>query len=165
MKKARSLCVVGIALLGSAAPAFGAYSCSVSTGGSINFLSYDPNGASLTASATITLTCTHLSGGAQDITWTMPLSNGSSGTCLGATGRTMQRQTLPATTIGYNIYQNSTTIEWGNAGCGTFPAGTMKVTNGQPMQSTVQTLRGVVPTNQLVPAGAYSETLVLTITF
>jgi len=145
--------------------ALAAYSCSVSSGGSINFLTYDPNTAPPTANATITLTCNHLSGGNADIPWTMTLSNGSSGTCLGVTGRTMQRQASPAATVGYNIYQNSTSAEWGNTGCGTFPGGTLKVNNGNPVESTVQTLRGVMPAGQLVPSGSYAETLVLTVTF
>lgn len=145
-------------------PALAAYSCSVSTGGSVNFLSYDATSA-LTANATITLTCTHLSGGNASIPWTMTLSNGSSGTCLGATGRTMQRQTSPAATVGYNIYQNATSTVWGNIGCGTFPGGTLSVNNGNPVRSTMQTLRGVMPAAQLVPAGSYLEVLVLTVTF
>lgn len=165
MKNARSTLLVALALLNISAPAFAAYSCSVSSGGSINFLTYDPLAAPPTANATITLTCTHLSGGNADIPWTMLLSDGSSGTCLGATGRTMQRQASPAATVGYNIYQNSTSAEWGNAGCGTFPGGTLRVNNGNPVRSTVQTLRGVMPAGQLVPAGSYVETLVLTVTF
>ena len=77
----------------------------------------------------------------------------------------MQRQIAPAATVGYNIYQNSTAAEWGNAGCGTYPVGLLRVTNGKPVDSTAQTLRGVMPAGQLVPAGSYSETLLLTVTF
>ncbi len=76
----------------------------------------------------------------------------------------MQRQVAPVATVGYNIYQNSTSIEWGNAGCGTFPGGTLQINNGNPVRSTIQTLRGVMPSGQLVPAGVYLETLVLTVT-
>jgi spore coat protein U-like protein len=166
VKSIRSVAMlVWPALLFISAPAFAAYSCSVSSGGSINFLTYDPNTAPPTANSTITLTCNHLSGGNENISWTMTLSNGSSGTCLGPTGRTMQRQASPAATVGYNIYQNSTSVEWGNAGCGTFPGGTMSVNNGHPVESTIQTLRGVMPAGQLVPSGTYLETLVLTVTF
>jgi spore coat protein U-like protein len=165
VKDARSTLLVALALLSVGAPASAAYSCNVASGGSINFLTYDPAGAPPTASATMTLTCAHLSGGRQDIAWTMTLSNGSSGTCLGAAGRTMQRQAVPAATVGYNIYQNSTPLVWGNIGCGTFPFGLLRVTNGNPVDSTVQTLRGVMPAGQLVPAGSYVETLVLTVTF
>jgi spore coat protein U-like protein len=153
-----------LALLGASVPALAAYSCNISSGGSINFLTYDST-AQVTANATVTLVCTHLGGGAERIPWTMTLSSGSSGTCLGATGRTMQRQSAPAATVGYNIYQNATTTEWGNSGCGTYPGGELRVTNGNPVDSTVQTLRGVMPAGQLVPAGAYSETLLLTVTF
>ena len=146
-----------------AAPAGAAYSCSVSTSGSINFLTYDPFGPNTTASATVTLTCTHLSGGNENIAWTMPLSNGSAGTC---TTRQMQRQSAPPTaSLNYNIFQNATPTVWGNAGCGTFPTGTLQVNNGNPVRSTTQTMSGVVPNGQIQPVGNYLDTLVLTITF
>lgn len=165
MKNARSNLILALALLCASAPGFAAYSCGVSSGGSINFLTYNPNAAAPTANATVTLMCTHLSGGRETIPWAMTLSNGSSGTCLGATGRTMLRQASPTATVGYNIYQNSLPAEWGNIGCGTFPFGVLRVTNGNPVDSTVQTLRGVMPAGQLVPAGSYLETLVLTVVF
>lgn len=156
--------LLALAMTGVSAPASAAYSCGVSTGGSVNFLTYDSISA-VTANATMTLTCTHLAGGRENVPWSMTLSNGSSNACTGALGRTMQRVTLPAATLGYNIYQGSSSAVWGNAGCGTFPGGTISITNGKPVESTVQTLRGVIPAGQLVPAGAYLETLTLTVTF
>jgi len=164
MKTRSTALLLALVLLGVSAPASAAYSCSVASSGSVNFLTYDSISA-VTANATITLTCTHLGGGRERVSWSMMLSNGSSNTCTGALGRTMQRQTLPAATLGYNIYQGSSSAIWGNAGCGTFPGGTMSLTNGHPVRSTVQTLRGVIPAGQLVPVGAYLETLQLTVTF
>jgi spore coat protein U-like protein len=143
-------------------PAGAAYSCAVSAAGSINFLTYDAFGPDTTASASVTLTCTHLSGGNENIPWTMTLSNGSAGTC---TTRQMQRQTAPAASLNYNVYQNSTTDVWGNVGCGTYPSGTLQVNNGNPVRATTQTLRGVVPTGQIQPVGNYLDSLILTVTF
>jgi spore coat protein U-like protein len=144
------------------APVQAAYSCSVSMSGSINFLTYDPSGAPPTASATVTLTCNHLGGGNEFINWTMPLSNGSSGTCA---NRQMQRQAAPVDLLNYNIYQNSTATVWGNASCGTFPSGQLQINNGNPVRSTTQTMSGVLPAGQNVSVGSYLDTLVLTVTF
>lgn len=144
------------------APTFAAYSCNVSSSGSINFLTYDPFGPALTASASVTLTCSHLGGGNEFINWTMPLSNGSSGSC---SNRQMQRQSTPAAALDYNVYQGATSTVWGNGSCGSFPSGQIQVNGGNPVRSTTQTMRGVLPAGQTVPAGSYLDTLVLTVTF
>lgn len=156
----RALLMLALMLL--AQPALAAYSCSVSTGGSINFMTYDPFAPPATASSTVTLTCTHLGGGNENIAWSMTLSNGSSGNCA---ARTMQRTTTPVATLNYAIYQNSTTTVWGNGGCGTFPSGTLQVNNGNPVRDSSQTMSGVLPAGQIVPVGSYLDTLVLTTSF
>jgi spore coat protein U-like protein len=146
-----------------AAPALSSYTCQVASGGSINFLTYDPFGVDATASATVTLTCQHSGGGNEFINWTMTLSNGSSGTCA---TRRMQRQTAPAATLDYNIYQGPASTVWGNLSCGTFPSGQLQVNNGNPIAPPViRTLRGVLPTGQIAPVGNYLDSLVLTVTF
>jgi spore coat protein U-like protein len=155
-------CLLAVAGIVLAAPAQAAYSCSVSSGGSINFLTYDPLGPAATASATVTLTCTHLGGGNEFINWTMTLSNGSAGACA---TRQMQRQTSPAATLDYNVYQGATSTVWGNVSCASFPSGQLRVNNGNPLTSTTQTMRGVLPTGQSVPIGSYLDSLVLTVSF
>jgi spore coat protein U-like protein len=146
------------------------YSCVVSPASlNVAFGAYDPTSLTpATANASITLTCTHQSGGAQQVNWAMQLSNGSSGACSGAMGRTLQRVGSPSDTIGYNIYQGSIGGGvWGNVGCGTFPSGNFNVTPGGPNQirSVSQTLFGQIPINQFAPAGNYTDPLVLTISF
>jgi len=153
---------LALALGTLAESACAAYTCSVSTGGSINFLTYDPFAPSAAASSTVTLTCQHLSGGNELINWAMTLTNGSSGTCA---TRQMQHQSSPAATLDYNIYQNSTTNIWGNGSCATFPSGTMQINNGNPVRSVSQTIRGVLPNGQSAPIGNYLDSLVLTVTF
>lgn len=155
-------CALAAGLAAMALPALSAYSCSVSGGGSIDFLTYDPFGAPATASTTVTLTCNHLGGGNEFVNWTMTLTNGSSGTC---TTRQMQRQGAPSAALDYNVYQGATSTVWGNASCATFPSGTLQLNNGNPVRSTAQTLRGVLPAGQSVPAGSYIDSLVLTVAF
>lgn len=145
-----------------AAPVSAAFSCAVSAGGSINFLTYDMSAPDATASAAVTLSCNHLGGANAFINWSMTLTNGSSGTCA---NRLMQRQTSPAAALQYNIYQNATPTIWGNAACGSFPSGQIQVNGGNPFGSATQTMRGVLPTGQAVPFGTYLDSLVLTISF
>jgi spore coat protein U-like protein len=159
-----------LAVLGATAcsSASAGISCSVTylTGTSVPFTQYDPISSS-TGSMQLRLDCSARPPGGGTATASMPLTNGSSGTCIGPTGRTMiQQGASPAATLGYNIYVGASSVEWGNAGCGTVPTVTLKVTPGsQPTARSTQTLRGVIPANQYVPAGAYSDTLVLTIVF
>jgi spore coat protein U-like protein len=140
-----------------------AYSCSVTAPGAVNFGAYNPSsGTPLLASTTTTLTCTHVSGGAQSIDYTMTLTNGNSGNC---NARTLTR---PGDSLSYNIYQDSIAGGvWGNAGCATFPSGTIRVTNGAPnnVKSVTVTLYGQVPISQFVSSGTYSDTLTLTFTY
>jgi spore coat protein U-like protein len=145
-----------------AAPAQAAYTCSVTTGGSLNFLVYDPFATPATASSDVTIACRHLGGGNEFISWAMTLSNGSSGTC---TARQMQRQASPAAILNYNVFQGATSSVWGNLSCASFPSGTLQVNNGNPNASDFRTMRGVLPNGQDVPAGTYLDSLVLTVTF
>ncbi|HKO67728.1 MAG TPA: spore coat protein U domain-containing protein [Burkholderiaceae bacterium] len=157
-------CLLAAALCVPTLPVNAAVSCSVSTTGAMNFMTYDPLSA---ANATVTVTLNCLNNpppGGVTVNWAMQLTNGSSGICVGATGRTMQRQPALDATIGYNIYQNATSIVWGNAGCGTFPSGSFTI-NGNNSFAVNQTMTGVAPSGQFVPAGTYSETLQLTVSF
>lgn len=160
MRAAGSILLLATTLLAPSVQA--AYSCNVSTGGSLNFLTYDPFAAPATASSTVTIACRHLGGGNEFINWAMTLSNGSSGTC---TARQMQRQTAPAASLNYNIFQGATSTIWGNVACASFPTGTLQVNNGNPNASDFRTMRGVLPNAQNVPDGIYLDTLVLTVTF
>jgi len=154
--------LLAAALTGLAAPSYAAYSCQVSSSGALNFLTYDPFGPAPTASATVTLTCTHLGGGNEFINWAMTLSNGSSGSCA---NRQMQRQSSPPATLDYNVYQGATSTVWGNGSCASFPSGQLQINNGNPVRETTQTMRGVLPAGQTAPVGSYLDTLVLTVSF
>ena len=152
--------LLALAVLASA-PA-SAQTCTVSGGGTINFLIYNPGAASPSrASTTVTLECTPNLGASarKNVNWTMELSNGSSGNC---NARTM---TGPGT-INYNIYQDvAASVVWGNAGCGTFPSGTMLVNSGASNEIVTRTLFGRIPIGQFVSAGTYNDPLQVTIVY
>lgn len=155
-------CLLAATLTWLAAPSQAAYTCQVATSGAIDFLTYDPFSPAPTASATVTLTCTHLGGGNEFINWAMTLSNGSSGSCV---NRQMQRQSSPPATLDYAVYQGATSTVWGNGSCASFPSGQLQINNGNPVRSTAQTMRGVLPAGQTAPIGSYLDALVLTVSF
>jgi spore coat protein U-like protein len=110
----------------------------------------------------VTLTCTHISGGTERIDWSMVLSNGGSANC---NARAMAG---PGASLNYNIFQNSVAGGvWGNVACATFPAGQLRVGPGagNSTDSATRTLFGQIPIGQFVPAGAYSDSLLLTIEY
>ena len=156
--------LLAAALFVATLPANAAVSCSVSTTGAMNFMTYDPLSAA-NATVTVTLNCqNNPPPGNSTVTWSMQLSNGSSGTCVGAPDARCGVSRRVDATIGYNIYQNATSIVWGNAGCGTFPSGSFSL-NGNGSFAVTQTMSGVMPSGQFVPAGNYAETLQLTVSF
>jgi spore coat protein U-like protein len=167
MKTLAHLCLA-VLLAGVCHGASAGISCGVTylTGTAIPFTPYDPLGSS-TGSMQFRIDCNVLPPGGGSTTATMSLSNGSSGTCLGPLGRSLIRQSAPpAATLGYNIFVGASSVEWGNAGCGTAPTVTLNVNPGSsPTDTSTQTLRGVIPSGQFVPDGTYSETLTLTIQF
>ena len=144
-------------------PVAAQYSCSVSAGGAVNFLGYNPSsGSPAIASSSATLTCNYLSGSAQKVDWSMVLSNGSSGDC------NARRMASGGGTLDYNIFQNSVAGGvWGNLACATYPFGTMTVGPGagNGTRSVTYTLYGQIPVGQFVAAGTYSENLTLTINY
>jgi spore coat protein U-like protein len=146
-----------------AAPAMAQYNCSVSGGGAVNFLVYNPAaGSPTTASVNVTLTCNYVSGGGSQVNWSMVLSNGSSGNC---NARTMSG---PGGPLNYNIYQGTVPGGvWGNLACATFPSGRFNVGPGagNGTRSVTNTMLGQMPTGQYVTSGTYNDNLVLTVNF
>lgn len=135
---------------------------------SINFGSYDPtSSAALTANGNISFTCTNTGNGD---TVTVMLSTGSSGSY---TDRTL---VMGAQSLKYNIYADSgyTTI-LGNGTGGSYylyacygrGSGSPCSTSGGYPSGTTFTgaMYGQLPGGQDVSAGAYSDTLTVTLTF
>lgn len=124
-----------------------AASCTVS-GGTLAFGSYTL--AAISASTNITATCTN--GTAYNIGLS---AGGGSGASV-----TTRKMTSGSNTLNYSLYTNSgnTTI-WGNT------VGTDTVSATGTGTAVNHTVYGNVPANQTSPIGAYSDTVVITITF
>ena len=83
--------------------------------------------------------------------------------------RRMDRLSLPADTLFYNLYLNflpgvlNTTV-WGDGSGGTVTwTGRLVLTNGQPSRSDAAILVGAVPGGLFPAAGAYQDTIVVTV--
>jgi spore coat protein U-like protein len=132
---------------------------------SLNFGAYDP---ALTAPddsvGSVTLTCRHISGGADRVNYTVTLSNGQYGTS--AATRAMG---AGAKRLGYNVFTDpARTQAWGTGTGGTVIAsGAMTVGpgNGNNVKTVVHSVYGRIPQLQDVAPGIYADTLLVTLTF
>jgi spore coat protein U-like protein len=83
--------------------------------------------------------------------------------------RWMNRTSLPADTLFYNLYFNFlpgvlNTNVWGDGSGSTVTwTGRMNLTNGQPSRTETATLVGAVPAGLFPSAGAYQDTVVATV--
>lgn len=159
-----ALLLLACALHGSGAQAA---QCSVSSS-DVAFGVYDPlSGAAISSNGAVTVSCTYTG---LDILFgfqvTLDLSTGSSNTYI---ARTMKRA---IEALNYNLYKDPPhAIVFGNGSGGTqdvtlcFP-GFFNNCNGNPSTSPVTVpVYGLLPAAQDISAGAYSDTIITTLTF
>lgn len=144
--------------------AHAAADCSI-TAVSLNFGTYDPVVTSADDSVgTVTVTCRHVSGGAERVNYSVTLSNGLFGTS--ATTRKMGAGTGR---LGYNVFADpARTRVWGNGSNSTVIAtGEMTVGPGagNGTKTFMHTVYGRIPQLQDAVPGTYNDTMVLTLTF
>lgn len=132
-------------------------SCSVSAQPTA-FGSYNPiSGAALDTTGQITVTCTAVLSIA--VSYTITLSAGGSGSA------TARRMTGTSATLPYNVYTDSTrSTIWGNGS-----GGTGTVSDGYALAlllvSRNYSVYGRMPGGAIVPAGAYTDTLMVTVNY
>jgi spore coat protein U-like protein len=136
------------------------FTCTVSASG-IAFGNYNPlTPTGDSAAGSWSVTCNAIGSGSATVAGTLTLSTGSSGTYA---ARTMKSGTQA---LQYNIYLTpSHTQVIGDGSAGTFAlsdSGT--VTAGQVYQIT-GSMYGFMPPSQDVPAGSYSDSIVVTVTY
>jgi spore coat protein U-like protein len=156
--------VFAFVLCSSGGHALAATDCSV-TAVSLNFGVYDPALTSADDSVgSVTVTCRHVSGGADRINYTVAISNGLNGTS--ATTRAMAAGTKR---LGYGVFRDAArTQAWGNGIGGTVVAtGSMTVGpgNGNNNKTVVHSVYGRIPQLQDAAPGTYADTLQVTLTF
>jgi spore coat protein U-like protein len=151
----------GLACLFGTSAACAAVSCSVSAVGPA-FGVYSPaNASAALANGSITATCTLLSGGTTTVNLVSSYSTGSSGTYA---ARTMLSGTQA---LSYNLYFDAayTQIRGNGTGGSSQGGATFTLTSSAPTGSTTSVIYGRVPALQDVGAGAYSDTIIVTVTY
>jgi spore coat protein U-like protein len=144
--------------------ALASYGCSVAVVG-VNFGVYDAVAAAPDDSAgRVNVSCSNVPGtGVDNVAYSVALSPGSAGTfnprrLAAGTGR-----------LDYNLFRDAgRTQVWGNGTSGSFLVpGTMRVGPGQGNSTRTNThdIFGRVPAQQDAAIGAYTDTIVVTLTF
>ena len=133
-------------------------SCSVSAT-AVNFGTYDPlSGSAAQSSGTVTVDCQVLLVGLF-VSWTVTLSTGSSGSYVARQLRS------GVNSLSYNLYTNAArTSVWGDGtnGTGVVSANPFLIVGSNTVNYTVY---GSIPAAQDRPAGTYSDTLTVTMTY
>jgi spore coat protein U-like protein len=154
---------VAVLLLSAGLDARAAADCTVSAVG-VNFGVYDPYLTTPDDSVgEITVTCTHLSGPAIEVRYTVTLSTGGSGSYT-----PRQLQSGPGR-LGYNLSSDlARSGIWGNGNAGTIVvSGSLRVGPGQGngSRSVVHPIYGRIPALQDAQEGDYTDSIVATLTY
>ncbi len=154
-----------LAVIGPVAAHAGAPACTISTQG-LAFGNYDPTSATaVSANGSILFNCTYTGTG---FTATLTISSGNSGSY---TNRTLIFRTQ---SLNYNIYVNAANTEiFGGTVAGTYyyylcyPGGTVSCTGGGGQSGTqyIAPMYGLLPAQQDVSAGVYSDSIIATLTY
>jgi len=139
-----------------------AMDCSVSTSG-VGFGDYDPLLATPDdSSANVAVTCTRvILVDPFSISYTLSLGRGSSGTFAA------RRMIAGTAGLSYNLFRDAARAQvWGDGtnSTGTV-AGTASFVFFQTSQTVNHTVYGRVPAQQNAASGAYTDTIIMTITF
>jgi spore coat protein U-like protein len=151
------------ALVGAPAGAALAARCSASTS-PVSFLNYDVFSATdSTITGGVTVTCQREGGDLPvvTVTYTVGAGTGSGGSFAA------RKLKAGSSTLGYNVYTtaNYTTI-WGNGtGSTAVFGGSFVLSPGNSSGSRTHTAFGRIPARQDVPAGTYTDSLVVTVSW
>ena len=137
--------------------------CAVSTTG-VAFGTYDPLATTPNDSTgNVTIVCTHVSGGATQLSYSVALSPGSSGT--------FSQRLLRAgsSELNYNLFSNTArSAVWGDGTAGsTVAAGSATVGPGvgNGRREDVRPIYGRIPAQQDALSGTYADAIIVTLAF
>ena len=138
-----------------------ANSCAINSATALAFGTYDPVGANSASVGTdltannglLTITCTRSASTTITLGQGINPANGSTDTAP------LRQMKLGNYVLAYTLYQDAGhTSDWGN----TLGTAVQRIASGGPDSITVY---GVVPRGQSVPAGSYTDIVVVTVTF
>ena len=122
------------------------------------------SGTALTTTTTVTVSCTldaSDGGGNTNVAYAIALSTGFANSFV-------QRQMRSGTdSLGYNLYTDAARSQvWGDgSGTSRTVAGSMRLNPGHPQDANPHTVHAGAPALQDVGVGAYSDTVLMTITY
>ena len=152
----------GLAVLSTGVgSALGAVSCSISVTG-LGFGTYDVfSGTADDSTATLSVTCTQVSAPAGNLPVSASLSTGTSGTYAA------RQMKSGVNSLSYNMYTNATrTTLFGDGTSGTSTiSGTFPFTFVGQVITGTGTIYGRIPAGQDAAVGAYSDSIVATVTY
>jgi len=160
MKTPIALLLLGGLAIAPAGAQASVASCSVSAV-PVAFGSYDPTSSTpLTPTGNVSVSCNLVSGVSLLVAYTITLSTGSSGSYI------TRKMTGTATPMNYNLYLNgSWTQVWGDGVSG----GSLSKSDGYLLgvggASTSYTVYAKLPAQQLVAAGGYADSVVVSISY
>ena len=156
---AATVCSLALGLVAARAEAV--VSCTTTATGPV-FGIYNPlAGGALDSNGSLAVTCTLLSGGTTSVTPLVRLSTGASGSY------SPRKMFSGLSALNYNIYFSTSYSQvWGDGTGGSFyGTATLTLTGGNPTQQATGVLYGQIPAGQDVAAGAYLDTIVVTVTY
>ncbi|HET7798296.1 MAG TPA: spore coat U domain-containing protein [Nevskia sp.] len=157
---AATLSAVGAAMPARAATAGGTLTVNASvasvcliSNGTLSFGSYDPtSGSASNASTTVTLTCT------LGTAYKIGLDAGAGS---GATV-SLRQMTSGGNTLGYRLFRDAgRTLNWGN----TPSTDTLDGTSSAVSLTNTITVYGQIPAGTAAPAGTYTDSVAITVTY
>lgn len=127
--------------------------CTVSATG-VGFGNYNP-AAATTATGTVTVTCSHPPN-PPTANYTITLSTGSG-------SFSSRNMTFGGTIVSYQLYTDAAySTVWGDGSSGSSIVSGTSLANGNPLGYTVY---GRIPANQWPPAGIYTDSIIVTVTY
>jgi spore coat protein U-like protein len=138
-----------------------AVSCTVSATGPV-FGVYNPLSAAPTyANGQVQASCTLLSGGATTISLVSSYSTGQSGSYA------LRSMVSGGNKLSYNLFFDAAYTQIRGDGTGGSQTGgaSLSLNSSNPTQTTTSTIYGRIPASQDAAAGAYTDTIVVTITY
>lgn len=132
---------------------------------SLNFGTYDPSVTGPDDSVgTVTVTCRYVPKGATVVSYRVTISNGTNGT-----SPTTRQLGAGSARLGYNVFADPARSQvWGTGTGGTVIAsGSMTIGPGvgNSTRTSTHTVYGRIPQLQDAEPGAYSDTLLVTLTY
>jgi spore coat protein U-like protein len=162
-RRARALALALLALTPVASLGAGSVvSCTISVAGGVAFGVYNPFSAAPTyANATVSASCTLVSGPATTANLVSSYTTGASGSY---NPRTL---VSGANVLDYNLYFDAGYTEIRGNGTGGSQTGgaSFTLTPAAPTQSTSDTMYGRMPAGQNAKVGTYSDSIMVTITY